>query len=139
MSVTETFPSRDVASRPARSRVADLAVFAGVAVILWLVVRVGGGMGVPWVVAGAPSAVATDPFQLPYYAARSLLRMFAALGLSLVFTFFYATAAARSRRAEKVLIPLLDILQSVQPTPKSLRPHSPAASYNCVSGDGVFV
>ena len=39
--------------------------------------------------------------------------MFAALGLSLVFTFFYATAAARSRRAERVLIPLLDILQSV--------------------------
>ena len=39
--------------------------------------------------------------------------MFTALALSLVFTFVYATAAARSRRAEKVLIPLLDILQSV--------------------------
>jgi len=39
--------------------------------------------------------------------------MFAALGLSLIFTFIYATAAARLRRAEKVLIPLLDILQSV--------------------------
>ena len=33
--------------------------------------------------------------------------------LSVVFTFVYATAAARLRRAEKVLIPLLDILQSV--------------------------
>ena len=60
-----------------------------------------------------PSSVSTDPANLPYYAARSLLRMFAALGLSLVFTFIYATAAARLRRAEKVLIPLLDILQSV--------------------------
>jgi NitT/TauT family transport system permease protein len=57
--------------------------------------------------------VSTDPSHLPYYAAWSLLRMFAALGLSLVFTFFYATAAARSRRAEKVLIPRLDFLQSV--------------------------
>jgi NitT/TauT family transport system permease protein len=113
MSVAGTFPSRGVASRPARSRVADLAVFIGAAVILWLVVRVGGGMAVPWEVAGAPSALSTDPFQLPYYAARSLLRMFAALGLSLAFTFLYATAAGRSRRAEKVLIPLLDILQSV--------------------------
>ncbi|MGC2344196.1 MAG: ABC transporter permease subunit [Mycobacterium sp.] len=113
MSVVGTFPGTGVASRPARSRGADLAVFVGAAVILWLVVRVGGGMDVPWAVAGAPSAVSTDPVQLPYYAVRSLLRMFAALGLSLVFTFFYATAAARSRRAEKVLIPLLDILQSI--------------------------
>lgn len=113
MSVVGTFPNLGVASRPARSRVADLAVFVGAAVILWLLVRVAGGMTVPWAVAGAPSAVSTDPFQLPYYAARSPLRMFAALGLSLVFTFFYATAAARSRRAAKVLIPLLDILQSV--------------------------
>ena len=113
MSVVGTFPSRGVASRPARSRVADIAVFVGAAVILWLVVRVGGGMAVPWTVAGAPSSVSTDPLLLPYYVSRSLLRMFVALGLSLVFTFFYATAAARSRRAEKVLIPLLDILQSV--------------------------
>jgi len=113
MTAVGTFPSRGVVSHPARSRLADAAVFVGAAVILWLVVRVGGGMGAPWEVAGAPSALSTDPFDLPYYAARSLLRMFAALGLSLVFTFFYATAAARSRRAEKVLIPLLDILQSV--------------------------
>ena len=39
--------------------------------------------------------------------------MFIALALSLVFTFVYATAAARLPRAEKVLIPVLDILQSV--------------------------
>ncbi len=39
--------------------------------------------------------------------------MFAALAASLVFTFTYATAAAKSRRAALVLIPLLDILQSV--------------------------
>jgi len=88
-------------------------VFVGVVILLWLVVRVGRGATVPWTVTNAPTAVSTDPGQLPYYAARSLLRMFAALGLSLVFTFSYATAAARSRRAERVLIPLLDVLQSV--------------------------
>ena len=54
-----------------------------------------------------------DPWNLPAYAARTSLRMLTALLLSLVFTFTYATLAARSRRAELILVPLLDILQSV--------------------------
>ncbi|HKE42941.1 MAG TPA: ABC transporter permease subunit [Steroidobacteraceae bacterium] len=54
-----------------------------------------------------------DPRHLPWYAARTTLRMFAALALSLLFTFTYATWAARSVSAGKVLVPLLDILQSV--------------------------
>jgi NitT/TauT family transport system permease protein len=54
-----------------------------------------------------------DPWQLPQYAARTTLRMFAALGLSLLFTFSYATWAAKHERAGRVLIPVLDILQSV--------------------------
>ncbi len=54
-----------------------------------------------------------DPAHLPEYAARTTLRMFAALGLSLVFTLSYATWAAKSPRAGKLLIPILDILQSV--------------------------
>lgn len=54
-----------------------------------------------------------DPANLPQYAARTTLRMFAAMGLSLLFTFTYATWAAKSERAEKLLVPMLDILQSV--------------------------
>src|SRR5882757_5287981 len=54
-----------------------------------------------------------DPLHLPEYAARTTFRMFAALVLSLVFTFTYATLAAKSKRAEVLLVPLLDILQSV--------------------------
>src|SRR5215831_675276 len=50
-----------------------------------------------------------DPANLPWYAARTTLRMFAALGLSLLFTLTYATWAAKSRRAGMVLIPMLDI------------------------------
>lgn len=57
--------------------------------------------------------IALDPAGLPAYAARTTLRMFAALSLSLVFTFAIGTLAGKSRRAEKILIPLLDILQSV--------------------------
>jgi NitT/TauT family transport system permease protein len=54
-----------------------------------------------------------DPWNLPEYAARTTLRMFAALALSLAFTFTYATWAAKSERAEKLLVPILDVLQSV--------------------------
>ena len=54
-----------------------------------------------------------SPAWLPYYALRSTARMFAALFFSLLFTFTYATLAAKSRRAGMVLIPILDILQSV--------------------------
>lgn len=61
----------------------------------------------------AATPVSLDPAHLPGYAARTALRMLAALGLSLLFTFTYATLAAKSRRAELVLLPLLDILQSV--------------------------
>src|SRR5271166_2127051 len=63
----------------------------------------------------APESTVTslDYAHLPYYAMRTTLRMFAALAASLVFTFTYATLAAKSRRAELVLIPLLDVLQSV--------------------------
>src|SRR3974390_3691404 len=53
------------------------------------------------------------PAHLPEYAARTTLRMLVALCFSLLFTFTYATLAAKSRRAELVLVPLLDILQSV--------------------------
>ena len=54
-----------------------------------------------------------DPRNLPEYAARTTLRMLIAMVLSLLFTFTYATLAAKSKRAERLLVPLLDILQSV--------------------------
>ena len=54
-----------------------------------------------------------DPAYLPGYALRTTLRMFAALALSLLFTFTYSSWAAKSRRARLVLVPVLDILQSL--------------------------
>src|ERR1700742_1474396 len=58
-------------------------------------------------------SVSLDPANLPGYALRTTLRMLAAMVASLVFTLVYGTLAAKSRRAEKVLVPILDILQSV--------------------------
>jgi NitT/TauT family transport system permease protein len=57
--------------------------------------------------------VVLDPRRLPGYALRSTLRMFAAIFASLLFTFVVATLAAKSRKAELVIVPMLDILQSI--------------------------
>jgi NitT/TauT family transport system permease protein len=59
------------------------------------------------------SPVSLDPANLPLYALRTTMRMLLAIVCSIIFTLLYATLAAKSRRAEMVLIPLLDILQSV--------------------------
>ncbi|HUP09525.1 MAG TPA: ABC transporter permease subunit [Caldimonas sp.] len=69
-------------------------------------------MSRPFVV-GEPTSISLDPSYLPYYLLRTILRMFTALACALVFSFAFATAAAKYRAAEKVLVPLLDVLQSV--------------------------
>jgi NitT/TauT family transport system permease protein len=57
--------------------------------------------------------ISLDSANLPEYALRTTLRMLAAMVASLLFTLVYGTLAAKSRRAEKLLVPMLDILQSV--------------------------
>jgi NitT/TauT family transport system permease protein len=61
----------------------------------------------------ASEPVTLDPANLPEYALRTTLRMFAAIIASLLFTFVVATLAAKNRKAELVIVPALDILQSV--------------------------
>ncbi|HEY4249770.1 MAG TPA: ABC transporter permease subunit [Roseomonas sp.] len=91
---------------------ADVIAFLLLAAAAVLVVHGAGEMNHPLAeLAAAP--VTLDPANLPEYALRTTLRMFAALAASLVFTFTIALLAARSRRAEMVIIPALDILQSV--------------------------
>jgi NitT/TauT family transport system permease protein len=90
----------------------DLVAFAAILAVLTAVARSYHGISAP-LPAPSESPITLDYWQLPYYAFRTTLRMFAALAASLVFTFTYATLAAKSRRAEMVLIPVLDVLQSV--------------------------
>jgi NitT/TauT family transport system permease protein len=54
-----------------------------------------------------------DLSYLPYYLLRTTMRMFMALAASLVFSVVFAVLATRYRAMEKVLIPFLDILQSI--------------------------
>ena len=57
--------------------------------------------------------ISLDPMNLFEYSMRTTLRMFIAMIFSLIFSLLYATIAAKSERAEEILVPLLDILQSV--------------------------
>jgi len=62
---------------------------------------------------GQPMPISLDPIYLPYYALRTVLRMIIAMGFSLLFTFVFGTWAAKSPQAERLIIPMIDILQSV--------------------------
>ena len=94
---------------PNRADIIALFMIAGAAVIITQAART---MGQP--LAGLNVApISLDPINLPGYAALTTLRMFAALACSLLFTFVVATLAAKSKKAELVIVPALDILQSV--------------------------
>jgi NitT/TauT family transport system permease protein len=112
MSVRQTLPVREVLRGRHISWV-DVVVGAAIIAILYEVVHLGQALAVNFTPGRTPVVISTDISNVPYYAARSLLRMFIALGLSTVFTLVYGTAAARLRRAEKVLVPILDVLQSI--------------------------
>ncbi len=88
---------------------ADAVVIIGFLVLLWALAQIRPGLTAPL----PTTDIDLSPSRLPYYAFRSALRMFAGLLLSTIFTLIYGYAAAKSRRAERVLIPLLDFLQSV--------------------------
>ncbi len=109
MAVSPTFPSRDNLGR-LRFRPLDIGVGIFVLLLIYVVIRVGAGARAP---VHKSLTIDLAPSNLPYYAARSLLRMFIALFFSYAFSLSYAYFAARSRRARRVLIPALDILQSV--------------------------
>src|SRR5215831_18097252 len=85
-----------------------LAVFA----MLWLLVVLSGDMRVQFDELNPPP-LSLDVAWIPYYTARTVLRMFIAFAAALLFTFTYGYVAAKSVHARKVMLPLLDILQSV--------------------------
>ena len=90
----------------------DLVAFLLLGGLAVLVLHGARQMNLP--ISRLPNAgVTLDPSRLPEYALRSTLRMFAAIIASLIFTFVVATLAARSRKAELIIIPALDILQSI--------------------------
>lgn len=57
--------------------------------------------------------ISLEPSALPFYASRTVVRMLIGLFFSLLFTFIFGTWAAKSDRASRILIPIIDVLQSV--------------------------
>jgi len=92
---------------------ADGVVVLGVLALLALIAHVGSAAMVSFRPPDVSPTISLDPRNLPEYALRSTTRMFIALGASMLFTLIYGSVAAHNRRAERVLVPLLDILQSV--------------------------
>lgn len=90
----------------------DLVVLLLTIAILFFLSFTGGKMIKPYAI-GEPILISLSPWKLPEYALRTVLRMFIALGISIVFTFIIGTLAAKNRRAEQIIIPSLDVLQSV--------------------------
>jgi NitT/TauT family transport system permease protein len=62
---------------------------------------------------GEPIAIQLSAWYLPDYALRTVMRMFIAMGVSILITFIFGTWAAKSRHAERIIIPMVDVLQSV--------------------------
>lgn len=62
---------------------------------------------------GDPIPISLDPSNLPFYALRTVMRLFIALIFSLIFTFAVGALAAKNRQAERIIIPAIDILQSI--------------------------
>src|ERR1700733_10554882 len=90
----------------------DAIVILTIFVLLWLLVALSGDMRVRFDELHPPP-LSLDVALIPYYTARTVLRMFIAFGAALLFTFVYGYIAAKSVSARKVMLPLLDILQSV--------------------------
>jgi NitT/TauT family transport system permease protein len=108
-------PIPPAVKRPAGARwswafLIDIAVFLFVCAAIFGVYAIGRS----WLGPAQPQAeISQDPRVLPLYALYSLVRISVAYALSLVFALAYGYVAASSRRAEMIMVPLLDILQSI--------------------------
>lgn len=87
----------------------DLAALSVISAILYIGVRL--AFNAPSIVKGPE--INLSPTALPWYAALSVGRMTAAYALSMAFSLVYGRVAAYNQRAEQLLMPLLDVLQSV--------------------------
>src|SRR5579863_10108972 len=92
------------------SHLPDVIMFAaGIAMFYGVVI-----VGRTWFGPFTPSVeISRSPWALPAYAGYSLLRIAIAYLLSLTFTLVYGYVAAYNPRAERFMIPLLDVLQSI--------------------------
>jgi NitT/TauT family transport system permease protein len=91
----------------------DLLIFAGVLGLLWSILEFGSGMIVHFDATSQSLPISTHIRHIPYYAGRTLIRMWIAFGFSLIFTFSVGYAAAKNKVARAIILPFMDIMQSI--------------------------
>lgn len=90
----------------------DVLLLIIVVALLFFLGWAGAQMATPYQL-GDQIPISLAPANLPFYALRTVLRLFIALIFSILFTFIIGALAAKNRRAEQIIIPTLDILQSI--------------------------
>ena len=90
----------------------DILLLIIVFAVLFFLGWAGSQMATPYQL-GEPIPISLAPSNLPFYAIRTVLRLFLALIFSPLFTFIVGALAAKNRRAEQIIIPAIDILQSI--------------------------
>lgn len=107
----QTFSKAEASARPYPNHW-DMLALSLVLLVLgsltWSAIQ----MRAPYAI-GQPIPISLSVHALPYYALRSVIRMLLAMMVSLLVTFVFGAWAAKSKRAERIIIPLVDILQSV--------------------------
>lgn len=103
--------------------IALVLVFAGIILLAWNVKQ----MASPYHL-GDVIPVSLNPIHLPAYALRTTLRLFIALTFSLTFTFIFGAWAAKNKHAERLIIPIVDVLQS-----------APVLSFLALTVPGFFI
>jgi len=104
------FANRDASYRLLNRQ--DLLLLLMVFFILFGLCLVAAEMVTPYAI-GQPLPISLLPSKLPFYALHTVLRLFVALIFSIIFTLVVGTLAAKNKRAERLIIPLIDILQSI--------------------------
>lgn len=90
----------------------DMLLLIIIFAVLFFLGWAGSQMATPYQL-GDQLPISLEPSNLPFYAVRTVLRLFIALIFSILFTFIVGALAAKNRRAEQVIIPAIDILQSI--------------------------
>lgn len=91
--------------------VIDVLIFLGIAVLLYIALTPAINGDIKPTDVG--SSISTNISAIPFYMLKSVGRMAAAYVLSLIFTLIYGHIAAHNKKAERIMIPILDILQSI--------------------------
>lgn len=110
-SIKNTYTKNEATSWPIPNYWDALALVLVLGVIV--ILALGAGKMVGHYSIGEEIPISLNPLDLPYYALRSVIRILIALLCSLLFTFTIGTLAAKNKHAERILIPMIDILQSV--------------------------